>query len=64
MMHECHSSCHDSRKFYKIAAEKLIGETMMNYYTNKTYKVDNIDYNKNPASTLKKEYFKKRCEIQ
>ena len=38
--------------------------SMMNYYTNKTYKVDKIDYNKNPASTLKKEYFKERCEIQ
>lgn len=24
MMHECHASCHDSRKFYKIATEKLL----------------------------------------
>ena len=62
MMHECHASCHDSRKFYKIATEKFVGETMMTWSTNKTHKVDDIDYNKIPASTFRKEYFKKRYE--
>ena len=43
--------------------QKVLMQRLLTRHTNKTSKADNIDYNKNPASTLKEEYFKKTYEI-
>ena len=43
--------------------QKVLAHRFLTRHTNKTYKVNNIECNKNPPTCLKEEYFKKRYEI-
>ena len=43
--------------------QKALMHRFLTQHTNKTYKVDNIECNKNPTSSLKGEHFEKRYKI-
>ena len=43
--------------------QKALMHRFLTQHTNKTYKVDNIECNKNPTSSLKEEHFEKRYKI-
>ncbi|XP_033126803.1 piwi-like protein 1 [Anneissia japonica] len=44
----------DSRRFRDEAMKKLVGEIVLTRYNNKTYRVDDINFDLNPSSKFKK----------
>lgn len=44
----------DQKMFYNIAAKKLIGEIVLTRYNNKTYRIDDIDWEKHPTDSFTK----------
>lgn len=56
--------------FHTTATRKLVGEIVLTRYNNKTYRIDDIDWDKNPNSTFLqrdgteitfKDYYTKVC---
>jgi aubergine-like protein len=44
----------DRNRFYDVAKKKLLGEIILTRYNNKTYRVDDIDWEKHPSDTFEK----------
>lgn len=57
--------------FHQIAQEALVGQTILTRYNNRTYRIDEILFDKNPQSTFECqgmtmqfiEYYKKQYNI-
>lgn len=49
LMEECQGA-----NMKKEFQEKVIGCVVLTYYNNKTYKIDDVDFNSSPESTFKK----------
>nr|AFQ20832.1 PIWI [Hydra vulgaris] len=69
--HRSLSSQGKSNTFYEAAAKSLIGEIVLTRYNNKTYRIDDIDWNKHPTDKFTKadgseisfqEYYEKTYE--
>jgi len=44
----------DKSRFYDLAKKKLLGEIVLTRYNNKTYRVDDIDWDKHPSDSFTK----------
>jgi len=44
----------DKSRFYDLAKKKLLGEIILTRYNNKTYRVDDIDWEKHPTDSFQK----------
>lgn len=51
MMYELYNRAKGS--FHDVCTKKLIGEIVLTRYNNKTYRIDDVDWDKNPSSTFK-----------
>jgi len=69
-LYELHAKVGEQR-FYDLASKQLIGEIVLTRYNNKTYRIDDIDWEKNPTHTFSKadgskisfqEYYEKAYE--
>jgi len=50
-LYELYNSAGEA-KFYNAATKMLVGETVLTKYNNKTYKIDDIDWNSKPSHTF------------
>jgi len=53
-LYEMYNREGDSPRFYDTAKKKLIGEIVLTRYNNKTYRVDDIAWDKHPTDTFEK----------
>ncbi|XP_032223626.2 piwi-like protein 1 [Nematostella vectensis] len=51
-LYELYNKMQGRGNFHDEAAKKLVGEIVLTRYNNKTYRVDDIDWNKRPNSTF------------
>jgi len=50
-LYEMHKSTPQNR-FYDVATKKLVGEIVLTRYNNKTYRIDDIDWNTHPSDSF------------
>jgi len=53
-LYEIYNTCNNKQGFYDIAKKKLLGEIILTRYNNKTYRIDDIDWEKHPTDSFQK----------
>lgn len=53
-LYEIYNSLGNKSGFYDMAKKKLLGEIVLTRYNNKTYRVDDIDWDKHPTDSFSK----------
>jgi len=53
-LYEIYGQCRNKATFYDDAKKKMLGEIVLTCYNNKTYRVDDIAWDKHPSDTFEK----------
>jgi aubergine-like protein len=72
-MYQIYNACRGGPQFKELVAKQIIGQIVLTRYNNKTYRVDDIDWNQSPNSSFKKsdqteityvQYYKQAYDIE